>query len=166
MRILAIDPGSRRIGLALSDEDGRLASPLRTIVRAGKEAAIREVVEAARAAEASEVIVGLPLRTDGREGPEAARARAFGAAVGDALGLSVVFWDERFTTALAHRMLREAGASGRARRAVVDQAAAAVLLQSYLDSKAEEPCDTPATEGDSGDPEADPDAEDGFATGR
>jgi len=136
MRILAVDPGSRRIGLALSDEEARVALPLETLERGGgADRAAREVAAVARREGAGEIVVGLPLEMDGREGPSARRARRFGEAVGEAAGLPVVMWDERLTTAQASRALREGGVRARDERRIIDQAAATVLLQSYLEAR-------------------------------
>jgi len=134
MRRLGVDPGERRIGLALSDEDGRVAMPLRTVVRQGDGAeAVRAIAEEARRSEVCEIVVGLPLALDGTEGISARRSRAFAARVGRLASVPVVMWDERLTTAAAERSLREAGVRGKRRREVVDQAAATLLLQTYLD---------------------------------
>jgi putative Holliday junction resolvase len=135
VRILAIDPGTRRIGLALSDEDEMLASPLSTVERKSRAQAVADVARVARAAEVGRLIVGLPLRLDGTEGPEALRARTLGDAIADAAGLGVEYVDERFTTVIADRALGEAGVRGKKKRSVVDQAAAVVLLQGYLDGR-------------------------------
>jgi len=134
MRILAVDPGSSRIGLALSDEDGRIALPLRTVHRSGLDQAVRDVVEEATAAGVERIIVGLPLSMDGTEGSAARRARAFAAHIEALARVPVVMWDERLTTVAAERSLDEAGVRGPRRRAIIDQAAAMILLQSYLDA--------------------------------
>jgi putative Holliday junction resolvase len=138
MRALGIDYGEARIGVAVSDEDRRLALPLCAVARAKS---LRETAKAVAAAVAEHAIdtlvVGLPLRLDGTEGESARRARAAGAALGAALGVEAVYWDERLTTAEAERALKAQGLSGRARRRVVDQSAAAILLQSWLDSRTE-----------------------------
>ena len=111
--------------------------------------AVSEVAKVARDAGVTRIVVGLPLRLDGTEGPEAKRARTFGEAVGGAAGVSVVFVDERLTTALASRALDAGRVKATKRREVVDQAAATVLLQGYLDSMgggewdADEPDDAP-----------------------
>ena len=136
MRILGVDPGSRRIGLALSDEDGRIALPLDTLVRAGDDAA-QAVADRARDEGAREIVIGLPLEMDGTDGPAAKRARRFATAVERASGVRVVLWDERLTTVAAERALREAGVKGAAKKRVVDQAAATLLLQGYLDARGE-----------------------------
>jgi putative Holliday junction resolvase len=135
MRRLGVDPGSARVGLAVSDEDGRLASPLRTVpVRPGIDVAA-EIAAAARDVEAGEIVVGLPISLDGVEREAARRARALAARVAEASGLRVVLWDERLSTAEAHRALAAQGHGERARRGRVDRAAAAIVLQAYLDAR-------------------------------
>ncbi|GAC1334156.1 MAG: Holliday junction resolvase RuvX [Candidatus Dormibacteria bacterium] len=137
MRILAVDPGSVRVGVALSDEGEVLASPLATL-RGGRGLA-RRVIETARAAGAELVVLGLPRRLDGTDGPEASAARQLAMDVA-ALGIPVELCDERFTSVMAEAALRQSrprrGArASAARRADVDQVAAAVLLQSFLDGR-------------------------------
>jgi len=136
-RVLAVDLGERRIGLALSDPSGTLASPLRTIEVSGDPERDRlAVVDAAREAEAQVIVVGLPRSLSGREGPAARRARAEASALSEAAGgIRVELHDERFTTREADRALADAGKRRRERRAHVDAAAAAIILQSYLDAK-------------------------------
>ncbi len=137
MRRLGVDPGSRRIGLSLSDEDGRIAMPHSTVERRGAADAARRVAEVVQETGAGEVVMGLPLRLDGTKGDAARRARSLGEAIASRSDVPVVYWDERLTTVQAERALREADVRGAARRQVVDQAAATVLLQSYLDAKTE-----------------------------
>jgi putative Holliday junction resolvase len=136
-RVLAVDLGERRIGLALSDPSGTLASPLRTLQATGDPDRDRlAVVTAAREAEAQVIVVGLPRSLSGREGPAARRARAEASALAEVAGeIRVELHDERFTTRDAERALGAAGKRGRERRARVDAAAAAIILQSYLDAK-------------------------------
>jgi len=135
-RIVGIDPGAARIGIAISDEEGVIAFPRDTVsARGGDDEAARRVCEALVEEELSLAVVGLPLRLDGTEGEAARRARAFGTALSKALGVAVVYWDERLTTVAAERSLREMGRRGRKQREVVDQSAAALLLQGYLDAK-------------------------------
>ena len=153
MRILGVDPGSRRIGLALSDEEGRIALPLDTVVRGGDDAA-EAVAERARIEGAREIVIGLPLEMDGTDGPAAKRARRFAAAVERASGLRVVLWDERLTTVAAERALREAGVRGADKKRVVDQVAATVLLQGYLDARSNEGRTWHEDDDDGGDPES------------
>jgi putative holliday junction resolvase len=137
MRILAVDPGAVRVGLALSDEGERLATPLRTLP-SGRGLGAR-VARAARDAGAELVVVGLPRRLDGSEGPEAAQARELAAAI-TAEGLGAELWDERFTSVMAEAALRQSRPrrgrkAAAARREDTDRVAAAVLLQSFLDSR-------------------------------
>ncbi|MFN2465385.1 MAG: Holliday junction resolvase RuvX [Candidatus Dormibacteria bacterium] len=137
MRILAVDPGTVRVGLALSDEGESLATPLSTL-RPGARLGAR-IVDAARDAGAELIVVGLPRRLDGTEGPEAVRARELAAEI-TAGGIGAELWDERFTSVMAAAVLRESR-PGRGRRAAAarrretDRVAAAVLLQSFLDSR-------------------------------
>jgi putative Holliday junction resolvase len=137
-RALGVDPGRARIGLALSDEaGGSLALPFATIPSdADPKVAAERVRVAVAHLELGAVVVGLPLRLDGTEGEAARRARKLGRAIGRALGHAVIFWDERLTTALAERGLKDVGLDGRERRKVVDQSAAALILQGWLDARA------------------------------
>ncbi|MGD8861685.1 MAG: Holliday junction resolvase RuvX [Myxococcales bacterium] len=141
MRVLGVDPGARRIGVAVSDEDGVLASPVRTLeVRggaAGLSRALDSLARIVRDQQASEVVIGLPLKLDGREGEAARRARRFASGLEGRVDVRVVLWDERMTTLQAERALREGGVRGGRQRQVVDQVAAAVILQSYLDARRE-----------------------------
>ncbi|HET6809515.1 MAG TPA: Holliday junction resolvase RuvX [Acidimicrobiales bacterium] len=134
---MGIDLGTRRIGLAISDEGGRLATPAGTVERSGDRAADHARLAAA-AAElgAEEVVVGLPLSLSGALGPAARSALGEVEELRSALGVPIHTQDERFTTVTAARALRETG-GGRRRRApkgAVDEAAAAVLLQAWLDA--------------------------------
>lgn len=131
---VGIDVGSVRIGVARSDPDGVLASPLETVRRG-----IGDLAELARItidSEAIEVVVGLAVGLRGSEGKAARDGREFAAALAERLApVPVRLVDERFTTVLAHAALQRGGMDSRARRASVDKAAAAVVLQSALDSE-------------------------------
>jgi putative Holliday junction resolvase len=132
--VLALDLGSRRIGVAASDATGTLASPRSVIERSGDIARDHRAIAAAVAEEEAElVLVGLPLSLDGTDGPAATSARAEAAALAAVLPVPVELFDERLTTVTAHRLLAEQGLDSRARRKVVDRAAAAVMLQSWID---------------------------------
>ena len=133
MRYLALDVGDVRIGVAASDETATLATGLPTLRRVGPRKDVKAVAALVRGHEAGEVVVGLPRSLDGSEGPQARKVLAFMDDLRGALPVPVVSWDERFTTAMATQALREAGASRRARREAVDQVAAVLILQSYLD---------------------------------
>jgi putative Holliday junction resolvase len=143
-RILAIDYGARRAGTALSDETGTLASPLAAVEVRGPKQLAHELAELALRHGAEEIVLGLPVGLDGRPGEHAAAVEDLARRLRGRLKLPLHLWDERFTTALAQRSLQEAGHHGRDRRAAIDCAAAAVLLQSFLDRrKPEERRDMP-----------------------
>lgn len=134
MRVLGLDLGSRRIGVAVSDPGGVLATPVTVVTRRGDRSAEHRVIAGLVAAhEAERVVVGLPLSLDGSDGSAALAARAEAVEVGHAVGVPVELHDERLTTVTADRLLAEQGLDARARRRVVDQVAAAVLLQSWLE---------------------------------
>jgi putative Holliday junction resolvase len=131
---LGVDVGSVRVGVARCDPGGILASPLET-VKSGK-GDVDRLVELVAEHEAIEVVVGLPTSLSGREGPAAEAARRFAARLADRLPPETVrLHDERLTTVTAESSLRAGGVHGQARRRVVDQAAAAVLLQAALDAE-------------------------------
>ncbi|GAB3466676.1 Holliday junction resolvase RuvX [Kineococcus endophyticus] len=134
---LAVDVGSVRVGLAACDPAGVIASPLRTLVRdAEHDADVAEVAAEARARGAVEVVVGWPLSLDGSEGPAALRAVEYADKIRRSVpGVTVRLVDERLSTVDAHRALHAAGKKERQFRAVVDQAAAVVLLQAALDAE-------------------------------
>ena len=135
MRRLGVDPGTRRIGLALSESDVQVAYPHKTIEQDDPEQAARLVAEEVRAAGIDEVVMGLPLRIDGTEGEAARLVRHFATLVQEQISIPVVLWDERLSTVAAERSLSESGIRGAKQRKVVDQAAATLLLQNYIDSK-------------------------------
>jgi putative Holliday junction resolvase len=132
MRVLGIDPGERRIGIAISDPAGRVAVPVSVYAQQGKETA-RVLSALARREEARLIVVGLALSLDGTHGPQAQRAERFGRALQAASGIPVVFWDERFSTREAGRLLLEAGVPRRRRKSSLDATSAAIILQDYLD---------------------------------
>jgi len=137
MRALGVDLGTRRVGLATSDPGGRLASPYAVVEVTRDRAEMRRRLAAIVADEEIEVVVvGLPLSLDGSHGPAARAAEREAAALAREVPVPVVLHDERLTTVTAHRLLAEQGIDGRARRRVVDRAAAAVLLQAWLDGGA------------------------------
>jgi putative Holliday junction resolvase len=132
-RLLGIDLGKARVGLAISDELGMLAHPLETFSVQQKNALIERVAEIAREKEVECVVVGLPRNMDGSMGPAATETLAFVDQLRAKLSCAIVTWDERLTTVAAHRVLREAGRSTRTTRGQVDQVAAQMILQGYLD---------------------------------
>lgn len=138
---MGVDLGERRIGVAVSDSAGRVASPLCTIQRSGdREADRSKVAEVVMENGAAIVVVGMPLSLDGSKGRAARSAEVEAEALAELLrpeGVEVETHDERFTTVSAERRLAEAGRKGRRRRAVIDQAAAAEMLQAWLDAHRE-----------------------------
>lgn len=133
-RILGIDPGDARVGVAISDDLGLLAHPLETIAVA-KADPIARIAALASERGVDAIVVGVPRNMDGSLGPAAEKARAFIEALRGAVNCPVIPWDERLTTMAAERALREAGRKAKDQRAVVDQAAAQILLQSWLDAQ-------------------------------
>jgi putative Holliday junction resolvase len=132
-RVLALDLGQSRIGVAISDPERRVAVPLGTI-RTGAPADVKAIAAIVREQGVSQIVVGHPISMSGRAGEAADLAERFADALKGFLGVPVLLQDERLTTVQAERQLGEAGVRGRARREVVDQAAATIILQSYLDS--------------------------------
>ena len=131
---VGIDPGDARIGVAASDPSGFLATPVETVRRGSGD--VRRIAAIVAETEAIEFVVGLPRSLSGREGPSAAKVREFAARLARRVHpLPVRLCDERLTTVSAESMLREQGRHGAKRRAVVDQAAAVLILQTALDTE-------------------------------
>lgn len=130
--MLAVDWGARRIGLALSDPTGLLASGLPTLHVESRAAALNGVAAAARDHEAERIVVGLPLLLSGERGEAALEAEAFAADLKGMTGLPVELLDERMTSALSTRRIHETGMRGEKARARVDQGAAVALLETWL----------------------------------
>ena len=135
MRVLALDFGERRIGVALSDPTGMLASPLTTLTRGRGGSDVEMVLRLAAENDVAEIVVGMPVSLSGRRGPQANRVARFVDALRRETGIPVLSADERYSTVQAERSLRESGVEPSRERGRVDAAAAAVILQSYLDSK-------------------------------
>jgi len=131
-RALGVDPGSARIGLALSDELGCMAHPLRTLKASPESAA--EIAAAAEESGSRTIVIGLPRNMNGTYGPAAEKSRVLAEAVRERTSAKVILWDERLTTAAATKRLQEAGRNSREQRGVIDQAAAVQILQDWLDS--------------------------------
>ncbi len=132
-RILALDPGTKRIGVALSDELGWTAQPLETFERKSPEADAAHIKELVRRHDVREIVMGMPVQLSGRMGPAAQSAQQFLAMIQAAVGVPVVAWDERLTTKAAEQLLIEADVSRKKRKGAVDRVAAALLLKSYLE---------------------------------
>ena len=135
MRALGIDLGSKRIGVAVSDSRGSVATPIEVVKRQGdRQREHRELAALASEWEAEIVVVGVPYNMDGSLGPAAKKYLREATALGETLGLEVVAYDERLTTVSAERVLMQQEMKADARRRVVDKVAAAVMLQSWLDA--------------------------------
>jgi len=135
VRLLALDVGDVRIGVALSDETGTLASGLATVKAVGPRKDVQAVAALVREHEVREVVVGLPLRLDGSIGPQAEKVMAFVERLRRALRVPVVTRDERLTSVAASERLAEVGARRREGRARLDRAAATLILQEHLDER-------------------------------
>lgn len=134
MRVIGIDLGSKRVGVAVSDASGTLASPLTVIQRSGDQARDHQaIVELVAQEEAEKVVVGMPLSLSGRAGPAARAAAEEVVALALVVPVPVETYDERLTTVSADRSMMEMNMKADARRRVVDKVAAAVMLQSWLD---------------------------------
>jgi putative Holliday junction resolvase len=134
-RILALDLGRRRIGLALSDELGVTAQGLETLERTSIREDLARLAQLAAEKNVCLILVGNPLHMSGREGSQSEYVRDFAERLKTATGIPVEFWDERLTTVEAQRVLRESGISIEKRAKAVDRLAAVILLGSYLDSR-------------------------------
>ena len=132
-RILGLDVGEKRIGLAVSDPLGITAQGLEVLTRKDRDADLARLAEVGRRYQVQEIVVGLPRHMDGRLGDQAPAILELAQTLGEALGARVTTWDERLTTMQAERVLLQADLSRRRRRQVVDQVAAVIILQAYLD---------------------------------
>jgi putative pre-16S rRNA nuclease len=135
MRVLAVDPGSKRVGVAVSDPTGTIAQALTTVEAEPRESLATRLATIAAEQGAERIVVGLPRRMDGSYGPEAVSAQELGGELRKASGLPVEMVDERLTTVAAERSLVSGGVRRDKRRQSVDRVAAALLLQSHLDQK-------------------------------
>jgi putative Holliday junction resolvase len=133
-RLLGIDHGQARLGLAVSDPERRIASPLANYTRRNPEQDGRYLQKVIEEHDIGHIVIGLPVHLSGREGVEANKAREFGHWLTSLTGLSCTFWDERFSTWEAEASLWEAGLTHKKRKARRDQVAAQVFLQAYIDA--------------------------------
>ena len=133
-RILALDLGSRRIGLALSDELGITAQGLPTLHRETRQQDLDSLRSVVTQRQVEQIVVGHPVNMNGSEGPRAQQAAQFARTLGNYFGLPVALWDERLTTRQAQRVLKESGVGLKKRTKAIDRMAAVLILQSYIDS--------------------------------
>lgn len=139
---MALDVGEKRIGIALSDPFGNFAQPYATLERSAAQADAERLVAVAREHEVATLVVGLPLHMSGEEGDMAGKIRAFAGRLGEALSLPIHYWDERLTSQEAERTLIAGGMRRGKRKQVIDQVAAVLILQGYLDSVNGDPLDS------------------------
>ena len=135
MVIMSVDLGKARTGLAVCDKTEFLASPYKVIFEKSPKALPQKVADAAKEAQAELLVVGLPKNMDGTEGESAQNARAFAQTLRDLTGLPVEMQDERGTTVTAHYFLNDTDTRGKKRKNVVDEVAATIILQNYLDAR-------------------------------
>jgi putative holliday junction resolvase len=135
-RVLGIDYGERRVGLALSDESHTVATPWQVVAVTSLERAAKEVARLLADQDVGEMVIGRPVRMDGQDGPAAERAQVFGGYLAAATGLTPVYWDERFSSKTAEQALIAGGTRRQQRKQVIDKLAAQIILQHYLDAKA------------------------------
>ncbi len=133
MRILGVDYGEKRTGLAISDVGELIARPLETVEASSEKKAVDRIADVCREQEAGRIVVGLPRNMDGTIGPKAQAALAFRQALAEATDVEVVTWDERLSTVRAERALRETQLSRKKRQFHVNAVAAQMILQAYLD---------------------------------
>jgi putative holliday junction resolvase len=133
-RLLGVDYGHVRVGLAISDADRKIAFPFATYECRGREKDAAYFLSVIEEEAIAVLVVGLPVHLDGREGQKAEEARAFGQWLAETTNLPVIFWDERFTTVAAETALWNAGFTHKKRKARRDRVAAQILLQAYLDA--------------------------------
>jgi putative Holliday junction resolvase len=134
-RLMGLDVGDRRIGVAVSDPLGLTAQPVLTLVRSNRRQDLKSLMRLIRKYSCQELVVGNPLYMSGDQSPQAAKAQGFAQMLREQTGLPVHLWDERLTTTEAHRHLYTAGVAGSEHRAVVDQVAAVLILQGFLDKR-------------------------------
>ncbi len=135
MRILGLDVGSKRIGIALSDELGLTAQGIETLICRTPEKDVERILELSAEYGVQEIVVGMPYNMSGTEGPQVHRVRAFIEQIHRRANIPVREWDERLSTAAAERTLLEADMSRSKRRKVIDKLAAIIILQGYLDNQ-------------------------------
>src|SRR6202789_4750623 len=135
-RILGFDVGDRRVGLAISDPLGYTAQPLFTLHRTNRRRGLKWLARVLRKHAVTGAVVGNPLYMSGDQSPQAAKAQAFADDLRTEFGLTVHLWDERLTTTQAHRHLDDAGHAAMGRKGIIDQVAAVLILQSFLEARA------------------------------
>lgn len=134
MKLIGLDIGDRRIGIAFGDSDLRMATPVDVFVRASFEQDARTVASFVKDYDAEKIVVGLPRNMDGTQGAQADSVVAYAEKISQTINVPVIFWDERLTTVEATRRTHETGARGKKSRRGIDAIAASLILQDYLDN--------------------------------
>ena len=135
IRTIGLDVGSKTVGVAVSDELGFSAHPITTLKRTNLKADVRELAALIAEKAVGRIVVGLPLNMNGSEGPRAGESRKLGDALANQTELPIIYWDERLSTVAAEKSLIEADVSRKKRKEVIDQVAACLILQGWLDSQ-------------------------------
>lgn len=135
MRIMGLDVGSKRIGIALSDQMGWTAQVHSVLERKNLEGDLRHIIKLCADNEVNEIVVGFPKNMNGTIGPKAIEIQEFGEILREKSSLPIIYWDERLSTVSAEKLLISADVSRQKRRKVIDKIAAATILQNYLDSR-------------------------------
>jgi putative Holliday junction resolvase len=138
MRVLGLDLGAKRIGIAISDAEAAIAFPLDTLANKGRDQSVTALAELIVERDVGRVVVGLPIHMDGRKGPEVEAALAFATTLAKRSGVAVDTLDERLTTAEAAHAMRETGRTRKQTKAIIDSVAACILLRTYLELHREE----------------------------
>lgn len=133
-KILGLDYGEARIGVAVSDVFGMVATPMETVCEKNRDLQLEKTAEIVSANNIGKIVVGYPKRMDGTIGHRAEYTKAFAEELSERTGVEFVLWDERLSSTEAHRILEEGGVSGKKRKTKVDKIAAVIILQGYLDS--------------------------------
>lgn len=136
MKFIGLDYGEARIGVSVSDAFGMIANPLDTISERDRDKQLEKTIEVIKREGAEKIVVGLPIRMDGTAGHRADYTKAFAEELSQKSGLPYVMWDERLSSAEAHRLLESGGVGGKKRKTKVDKIAAVLILQTYLDNQA------------------------------
>ncbi|MBN2582758.1 MAG: Holliday junction resolvase RuvX [Planctomycetes bacterium] len=137
MRYLGVDPGKKRVGLAISDPGATISTPLKVLQRRSLDQVIADIVALCRQEEVGAIVVGLPLNMDGSRGPAAQDAEQLAARLTEAAGLAVELWDERLSSVSAERSMLDADLSRAKRKQRIDKVAAQIILQGFLDARAQ-----------------------------
>lgn len=134
-KILGIDYGENKVGIALSDEDKKYAFPRQRFLNQSESELLQNLASLCKEEDITKIIIGLPLNQEGKIGQQAAKIKQFGEALADYIKIPIAYEDERFSTAMAGQMFRQAGKKTKNTKSIIDQQAAQIILQTYLDKQ-------------------------------